>query len=134
MALLTAEQIGAADDRRHEDVPVPEWGGEVRIQSMSGTDRNSHQAETVILGPNGRPKGVELREQYARLLARCIVDEQGRRLFVTDKQIKALGQKDASVLERLAKIAKRVNGLGEEAMEAAAGKSEAPPTGSSTTD
>ncbi|MFG2837026.1 hypothetical protein ACGFYE_18725 [Streptomyces zaomyceticus] len=133
MALLTAEEIGAADDRRHEDVPVPEWGGTVRIQSMSGTDRNSHQAETVILGPNGRPKGIELRDQYARLLARCIVDEQGRRLYVTDKQIQALGQKDAGVLERLAKVAKRVSGMGEEAAEEAAGKSGAPASGSSTT-
>lgn len=134
MALLTADQIGAADDRRHEDVPVPEWGGDIRIQSMSGTDRNSYQSETVIIGANGRPKGVELRDQYARLLARCIVDEEGRRLFVTEKQIKALGAKDASVLERLAKVAKRVSGLGEEAVEDAAGKSGETASGSSSTD
>ncbi|MFH9957309.1 hypothetical protein ACH4OX_24290 [Streptomyces roseolus] len=134
MALLTAEQIGAASDRKFEDVEVPEWGGTVRIQSMSGTDRNSHQAETLVIGPNGRPKEVNLRDQYARILARCIVDEQGRRLFVTDKQIAALGAKDAGVLERLAKVAKQVSGLTEGAAEDAAGKSATTAGGSSSTD
>lgn len=134
MALLTAEEIGKASDQRFEDVEVPEWGGTVRIQSMSGTDRNSHQAESLILGPNGRPKEVNLRGQYARILSRCIVDEQGRRLFVTDKQVAALGAKDASVLERLVKVAKRVSGLTEEAVEDAAGKSGTTAGDSSSTD
>ena len=132
MALLTPDQIGAADDRRWEDVPVPEWGGTVRIASMSGTDRNAYQKAMVVLGSNGRPQGVDLSDQYARLVARCLVDEDFRRLYVTDKQVKSLGAKNGAVLERLAGVAKRVSGLGEEAMEAAAGKSEPTPSDSST--
>lgn len=134
MALLSADEITQATDHRYEDVPVPEWGGDVRIRSMSGTDRNAYQSETVVIGANGRPQGINLRDQYARLLSRCIVDEQGRRIFVTEKQIKALGAKDAAVLERLVKVAKRVSGLGEGALEDAEGKSAAPGSGSSTTD
>ncbi|MFE3123921.1 hypothetical protein ACFXHD_10910 [Streptomyces hydrogenans] len=134
MALLTAEEIGKASDQRFEDVDVPEWGGTVRIQSMSGTDRNSHQAESLVLGPNGRPKEINLKGQYARILSRCIVGEDGRRLFVSDKQIQALGAKDGAVLERLVKVAKRVSGLTEEAVEDAAGKSVTTAGDSSSTD
>ena len=133
MALLTAEQIGAADDRRFEDVPVPEWGGTVRIASMSGTDRNAYQKQMVVLGSNGRPQGVDLADQYARLLSKCLVGEDFRRLYVTDKQVTALGAKNGAVLERLATVAKRVSGLGEEAVQDAAGKSEETPSDSSTT-
>ncbi|WP_326659630.1 hypothetical protein [Streptomyces sp. NBC_00385] len=134
MALLTPDQIGAADDRRWEDVDVPEWGGTVRVASMSGTDRNAYQKQMLILGSNGRPQGVDLADQYARLLAKCLVDEDFRRLYVTDKQVKGLGAKNGAVLERLATIAKRVSGLGEEAVDDAAGKSEPTPSGSSTSD
>ncbi|MGW0938878.1 hypothetical protein [Streptomyces sp. NPDC002666] len=134
MALLTPDEIGAADDRRWEDVPVPEWGGTVRIASMSGTDRNAYQKAMLVLGSNGRPQGVDLADQYARLLARCLVDEDFRRLYVTDKQVKALGAKNGAVLERLATVAKRVSGLGEEAVEAASGKSEPTLSDSSTSD
>ncbi|GAA2985340.1 hypothetical protein [Streptomyces fulvorobeus] len=134
MALLTPDQISAADDRRWEDVPVPEWGGDVRIASMSGTDRNAYQKAMVVLGSNGKPQSIDLADQYARLLSKCLVDENFQRLYVTDKQVKALGAKNGAVLERLATIAKRVSGLGEEAAEAAAGKSETAPSDSSSSD
>ncbi|WP_228181993.1 hypothetical protein [Streptomyces anulatus] len=132
MALLTPDQIGEADDRRWEDVPVPEWGGTVRIASMSGTDRNAYQQQMLVLGDNGRPKGVDLTDQYARLLSKCLVDADFRRLYVTEKQVKGLGAKNGAVLERLAVIAKRVSGLGEDSAEAAAGKSATTPSDSST--
>lgn len=35
MALLTKEQIQAANDLRSEMVSVPEWGGEVKIQTAT---------------------------------------------------------------------------------------------------
>jgi hypothetical protein len=133
MALLNPDDIAAADDRRWEDVEVPEWGGTVRLMSMSGTDRNAHQKQMLILGSNGRPKEVDLTDQYARLLSKCLVDEKFQRMYVTDKQVKALGAKDGAVLERLAGIAKRLSKLGESAVEDAAGKSEPTPSEPSTT-
>ncbi|GGZ28033.1 hypothetical protein [Streptomyces nitrosporeus] len=133
MALLTPDQISAADDRRWEDVDVPEWGGTVRIASMSGTDRNDYQKKMLVLGSNGRPQGVDLADQYARLLSKCLVGEDFRRLYLTDRQVAELGKKNSAVLERLAKVAKRVSGLGEDALEDAAGKSEPTPSEPSTT-
>lgn len=133
MALLSRDQIDAADDRQWEDVPVPEWGGEVRIVGMSGTARNAYQQELVVIGGDGKPKSVNLDDQLAKLLAKCIVDEDGKRLY-NDREVRALGAKNGAVLERLAKVAKRLSGLGENAVEDAAGNSDAAPSGSSTSD
>jgi len=131
MALLSRDQITAADDRRWEDVPVPEWGGEVRVVGMSGTDRNGYQSSLVRIGPDGKPQGVNLDNQTAKLLARCLVDEDGKPLFSL-KDIAVLGAKNGAVLERLSKVAKRLSGLQDGAVEDAAGNSGPAQSGSST--
>ncbi|MFJ4987892.1 hypothetical protein ACIP9H_29325 [Streptomyces sp. NPDC088732] len=133
MGLLSKTQITDVDDRQWEDVPVPEWGGEVRILGMSGTDRNAYQAAMVTLGSNGKPQSVNLNDQLAKLLAKCLVDEDFQRLF-TDKEVRDLGRKNGAVLERLSTVAQRLSGIGKDAVETAAGNSEAAPSGSSTTD
>ncbi|PWJ07916.1 hypothetical protein DKG34_10960 [Streptomyces sp. NWU49] len=133
MALLSKEQITAADDRQWEDVDVPEWGGTVRLLGMSGTERNAYQASLVVLGPNGSVQRMNMQDQLAKLLAKCLVGEDFERLF-SDKEVKALGAKNGAVLERLGKIAQRLSGLRKEDMEAAEGKSETTASGVSTTD
>ncbi|NML55661.1 hypothetical protein HHL19_36420 [Streptomyces sp. R302] len=133
MALLTRAQIDEADDTVYEDVPVAEWGGEVRIIGMSGTDRNAYQTSLVHFGPNGKPIGVNLDDRDARLLARCLVDEDGQPLY-TLKEVGALGAKNGAVIERLAVVARRLSGIGERAVEEAEGNSEPAPSGSSTSD
>jgi hypothetical protein len=133
MALLSKDQINAAEDRKWEDVPVPEWGGEVRILGMSGTERNAYQSSLVVIGTNGSPQRVNLADQLAKLLAKCLVGEDFERLY-TDKEVRDLGKKNGAVLERLATIAQRLSGLRKEDVEAAAGKSGASPSDGSTTD
>ncbi|MYS34934.1 hypothetical protein K388_01934 [Streptomyces sp. KhCrAH-43] len=133
MGLLSKDQIAAADDRQWEDVPVPEWGGEVRILGMSGTERNAYQSSLVVIGTNGKPQRVNLTDQLAKLVGKCLVGEDFERLY-TDKEVAELGRKNGAVLDRLAAIAKRLSGLDEKATEDAAGNSEAGPSAGSTSD
>jgi len=35
MAILTAEQLLAADDLPEETLPIPEWGGEVVLRGLT---------------------------------------------------------------------------------------------------
>lgn len=133
MALLSKDQIAAADDRQWEDVPVPEWGGEVRILGMSGTERNAYQSSLVVIGTNGKPQRVNLTDQLAKLVGKCLVGEDFERLY-TDKEVAALGRKNGAVLDRLADVAKRLSGLDEKSTEDAAGNSEAGPSAGSTSD
>ncbi|GHI91272.1 hypothetical protein [Streptomyces olivaceus] len=132
MALLSKDQITKADDRKWEDVPVPEWGGSVRLLGMSGTERNAYQSSLVVLGPEGKPSRMNMADQLAKLVGKCLVGEDFERLF-TDKEVKALGAKNGAVLERLGKIAQRLSGLRKEDVEDAEGKSEPTPNGASTT-
>ncbi|MCP3758217.1 phage tail assembly chaperone [Streptomyces sp. TBY4] len=131
MALLTRVQIDAADDRTWEDVPVPEWGGEVRLLGLSGTERDAYEASMVRVGTTGKVSGVNLLDASARLLARCIVDEDFQRLY-TDKEVQALGARNGKVIKRLYAKAQKISGLGKDAAEDAAGNSEPAPSGPST--
>ncbi|MEV5131018.1 hypothetical protein AB0K87_10995 [Streptomyces sp. NPDC053705] len=131
MALLSKEQITAADDRKWEDVEVPEWGGTVRVLGMSGTERNAYQSSLVVLGSNGNVQRMNMTDQLAKLCAKSMVGEDFERLF-TDAEVKELGAKNGAVLERIGSVAQRLSGLRKEDVEAKAGNSEAPQSGAST--
>lgn len=133
MALLNKAQISAADDRKWEDVDVPEWGGQVRVLGMSGTERNAYQSSLVVLGPNGSVQRMNMADQLAKLVAKSLVGEDFERLY-SDKEIKELGKKNGAVLERIGKVAQRLSGLRQEDVEAAAGKSGRSQSDGSTTD
>ncbi|MGQ5580925.1 hypothetical protein [Streptomyces sp. ECR3.8] len=132
MALLSKDQITAADDRKWEDVDVPEWGGTVRLVGMSGSERNAYQSSLVVMGSNGKPQRLNMSDQLAKLVAKCLVGEDGQRLF-SDNEVKALGAKNGAVLDRLGDICQRLSGLRKEDVEEAEGKSEPTPSDASTT-
>lgn len=117
MDLLTREAILTADDLQVEVVEVPEWGGTVRVRGLTGAERDAFEASVIDLASNGRRAPVmNLVNLRAKLAARCIVDEQGIRLF-SDADIAALGQKSAHALQRVFEAAQRLSGLTKEDVE-----------------
>lgn len=104
MNILTKDAILAADDLPREIVPVPEWGGDVYVRTMSGTDRDAFEAS--LIGKEGRLENVR-----ARLVSLTLCDEAGSRMF-TDSDITALGGKSAQALDRVFAVAQRLNGIG----------------------
>lgn len=115
--MLTREQILGAVTLRTEDVEVPEWGGVVRVSEMTGTSRDAWEQSLVPRETGGPANIANIR---ARLVAACAVDDKGRRLF-TDVEAEELGQKSALALERIAKVAQRLNGLTADEVETAKG-------------
>ena len=111
MNILSKDAILAADDLPRETVNVPEWGGEVLVRTMSGTDRDAFEAS--LLEKDGRMENVR-----ARLVALTLCDSQGDRLF-DDSEIAALGRKSACALDRVFSVAQRLNGIGVEQVDAA---------------
>lgn len=128
--LLTREEILGADDRRHEDVEVPEWGGTVRVRALSGTERDAYEAGIVQISGDGRRK-FTLANARARLVSLSIVDENGARLF-SEGDIEELGEKSATALERVFDAARRLSGLSEEEVEGLVEGFEHAPSGGST--
>ncbi|MFJ6019779.1 hypothetical protein ACIQFP_10560 [Nocardiopsis alba] len=126
--LLTADAILSAEDRSYEDVEVPEWGGTVRVIGLSGTDRDAWEA--TMVDAKGQAATVRLQNFRAKLVAKCLVDTNGKRIF-TDSQVKDLGQKNGSVLDRLFDKARELSGMMKDAVSDAEGNSESARNGSS---
>lgn len=111
---LSKDQILAADDLTVWDVDVPEWGGTVRVRSLTGTERDAYEASIVQV--QGNTRKLRMENARAKLVALCLVDDQGERLF-SDKEAAALGAKSGKVLDRLFDVAAALSGLSTEAVE-----------------
>lgn len=114
MALLSKDQILSADDLTTEDLEVPEWGGTVRVRMMTGAERDNFEAS--VAQQKGKNVKANLANFRARLVAKCVVGEDNRRLF-TDHEAAVLGQKSASALDRVFEAAQRLNRMSDEDVE-----------------
>lgn len=108
MALISKADIWQANDLQIEDVPVPEWGGEVRLKGLSGFERDQFEAKSIIKRGNNRE--VNHRNLRARLIAACAINEDGSLMF-DPGDVLHLGQKSAVALERLFDAARRLSGM-----------------------
>jgi hypothetical protein len=108
---LSAEDILNADDLQREDVSVPEWGGVVLVQGMTGTDRDRFEAQMMNESMSGVAKDKALDQYRARLAAFCLVTPDGKRMYRSDAEIKRLGGKNAQALTRVVEVASRLSGL-----------------------
>lgn len=111
---LSHDEILNAQDEQFEDVSVPEWGGELRVKGLSGTERDALEA-SMIQG-KGKKRDINLANLRAKLVAHSVVDENGERVF-EDADIAALGKKSAAALQRAFEVAQRLSGLSQEDVE-----------------
>jgi len=96
-----------APDLPTQRVAVPEWGGEVLMRGMTGTERDA--IEQSVLTKDGKGVG-DVTGLRARVVACCVVDEHGQRLFQKG-DVERLGAKSATVLQRLFEVAQQLSGL-----------------------
>jgi len=108
MGYLTRDAILAAEDRLFEDVPCPEWGGTVRLRSITGAQRDAY--EQSLMQQRGGSKQLNMRNARAKLIVLCAVDESGRPMFSED-DLAALGRKNARPLDRLFDACRKLAGL-----------------------
>lgn len=101
---LSKEQVRRAIQARASQtvsVEVPEWGGSVLVRRLS-----YEEIEELGLADGGRPDAG----QTARLLARCLVCEDGSQMF-SDEEARELARADVAVFTRLFGEVLRINGL-----------------------
>lgn len=120
LRLLGRDDILGVTDTAFEVVPVPEWGGSVRVRSLKGVERDEYEATMV----RQRGKNTELNMSNVRagLCARAICDANGTRVF-SDGDISLLGQKSAAALDRVYAVASRLSKINDEDIEELAGNS-----------
>ena len=114
-SILSREQILAAQDLASEEISVPEWGGTVRVRMMTGAERDALGATLL-----GADKKVDMSQYRIRLLAACLVDEADQPLFGPD-EVGLLGAKSGVALDRVYRVAERLNDVGAGAVEAVQG-------------
>lgn len=114
MAYLTRDGILEQKDLPVEDFDVPEWGGMLRIKTMTGAERDHFEASLV--DQRGGKQKMNLQNMRARLVALCAIDEHGGRLFKADDVAK-LGMKSAKILDRVFEKCQEMNGLSDKDVE-----------------
>ncbi|ROO51466.1 hypothetical protein EDC02_6344 [Micromonospora sp. Llam0] len=131
MTFLSRDQILGATDRTFDEVPVPEWGGTVRIRSISGAERDSF--EQSLLQQRGRDRKVNMRNARAKLIVLCAVDDAGRKMF-TEDDISALSRKNAKPLDRIYDACQRIAGLSDDDVDELTADFDSAQSDSSATD
>lgn len=121
--ILDKAAILGASDLKTVDVAVPEWGGTVRVRTMTGADRDAFESSLVTIAEDGARK-PDMSNYRAKLVAMTLVDPDGKLMFGVD-EIGHLAGKSAAALQRVFEAAQKLNGLGEGADEAAVKNSEA---------
>lgn len=115
MSYLTRADILAADDAKFGEVDVPEWGGKVRIRTLTGTERDLVDEYRQEAYEKSKKKfGIR-----AALCSMAICDENGKCVF-SPQDLEALGRKNYDALNRVFEAAWALNGMGEQAIEDAA--------------
>jgi len=104
---LSKSKILSASDVKLEKVNVPEWGDDVFIKTLSGTERDMFE------DAYSRDRMKNFR---ARFLTLTLCDEEGDRLF-EDGDVELLGKKSAVVLNRLFEKAWSLNAFRGEDVE-----------------
>ena len=130
MALLNREAILAANDLPTKDVSVPQWGGTVRVRSLTGAERDQFEMDMIAARRDGQVAPSNVRARYA---AMCIVGEDGQNLF-TATDIEALGRKSAAALDRVYQEILSFNALTDDDVDELVGNSAAGPNEGSTSD
>ena len=112
--------IQAAPDRLIEEVDVPEWGGTVKLASITQGERASLQ--NIVISSEGAKTGANVQ---ALLLAKCLINGDGRRIFDdSPHELAVLEARHPVVIDRLFSIAQRLNGMQTGAVEEAKKKAE----------
>ena len=130
--VMDRDGILQSEDRQFEVVDVPEWGpgAQVRVSSLSGSERDTFEASITVR--RGTDVTVNLVNARAKLVVLTVVDDEGNRLF-TDDDVFEVGKKNALALNRLFEVAQRLSGLTEEDVkEAVAGLGSGPAEGPSS--
>src|SRR5688572_28595038 len=98
---LSREQILASNGQLEvASVLMKNWGGSVRVRTMTAAERDKFDTETEKIRAKGGDTSDNLR---ARLVAACTVDADGKKLFTT-ADAETLGRKAATDILRVYRV------------------------------
>jgi len=111
-----------------EDVPLPELGPGVVIRVRGMTTRERSDFERQFMSKSGERIPGRTQEMRERLLVWACVDENNVPLF-SMSDIRAIGEQNSVVTERIVDVAQRLCGMGKVNVEEIEKNSEETPAG-----
>jgi hypothetical protein len=111
---LSKQQILGATARQYAEVEVPELGGAVTVQSLTGAEYDDFQASCVVQNKDGS-REANMRNFRARFVARVAVDPGTKERMFGVEDIAVLGRLPVAALNRVYDAAMKLNCLHEEA-------------------
>jgi hypothetical protein len=117
MALLNRKELSSLS-RRTIEVDLPEVGGSVRLREMNGLERDQFEVTAFREKGDGKTR-IDPMFLRARLVARCLVDENDNRLYGDDEIEQLNVDLPASVLAKIFDAAQKLNGVEPGAIDAA---------------
>lgn len=130
LRLLTRAEILGVDDIATQDVPVPEWGGAVRVRAMSGLERDTF--EQSLQERKGTDVSWNFSNMRARMVQMTVIDADGQLLF-TDADVEALGKKSVAALQRVFLASQKLSNMRPEDVEKLVGNSVTTQNGAGST-
>ena len=118
------DQILSANDTETVLLPMPEWGFDVHIRSMSCLERERFE-NAYQKSPND--------STLARFASIVLADETGARLF-TEADVPNLAKKGLKALKRVYDVGEKLNKIEAPAVDEAVKNSEAIPSDSGASD
>lgn len=106
---LNLDAILAAPDVRESEVEVPEWGGKVKIRSLTKAAQVSIRKKST-----GRDGTIDEFNMEGRLLVAGLVEPE-----VNENQISELFEKSSSAVDRVLQAILGVSGMDEDAVSQA---------------
>ncbi len=132
MGTLSRDSIVAVDDRKLVKVRVPEWGGDVYVQSLTGAEHDDWEMKWANWRKNRNQSDGDFRYFNAYLATFVVCDESGKLLF-TPNDTETLAAKSARALERISRVASRLSGISDRDIEEMAKNFDGAPGASSGT-
>jgi hypothetical protein len=104
MAILNRDAALSVQDVSTKDVPVPEWGCDVRIRALTHAERR----EFSRLKASGEA-------EYAAewLIMRAVIDEKGAAVYKWPDDREFLGQRNGGIIQKLGMAVMELNEVGE---------------------
>jgi|SRR5690606_15571973 len=118
MALLSRDEIFSHDDHEYAIVPCPEWGGDVRVRSLTAREKDDYDSSLVQIKGDGSSK-MNMKDFRVKLVLLAAVDEDGKPLFVP-RDLDKLAKKSSRPIIRLAEKIGELSATDDEAIEDAA--------------
>lgn len=116
---LSREEILSKTKLRTNIISVPEWGGDVMIRELSGSDRDYYEGEMVTVKVGKDPE-MTMKDARAILVSLSVVDPDGARTFTID-DVEKLGELSGAALGRVFDASAKLSGITEADMDELAG-------------